>query len=185
MWRITRSRDKWHIATLLLRDVLQSQGVDISWLFDLSKDELAHLLYAYGRSKTMNYDLKRPCPNCPFRTDLAFYLREGHAQDIAVGLLEDGGTFTCHATVDYDAWEDAKDLDYERGGEGSVPYPYDGTEQHCAGALIMLKKGGKLWHQNLYRIMATLKLFDPDALDMSAPVYESLEAFLGAAKGSV
>ena len=72
----------------------------------------------------VNFNLKRPCANCPFRTDIRPFLRRDQAQQIADSLLDQQQTFACHKTVDYS--EDPA---------GRVP----DDAQHCAGALIMLE----------------------------------------------
>ena len=49
----------------------------------------------------VNFNLKRPCANCPFRTDIRPFLRRDQAQQIADSLLDQQQTFACHKTVDY------------------------------------------------------------------------------------
>ena len=54
----------------------------------------------------MKYDMKRPCPKCPFRRGGPMRLRRGRVVEIAA-LFDgehgtQGGTFPCHETLDYD-----------------------------------------------------------------------------------
>jgi hypothetical protein len=49
------------------------------------------------------FALKRPCGNCPFRTDRVPFLSRDRAQEIADSLL-DGASFHCHKTLDYEPW---------------------------------------------------------------------------------
>ncbi len=48
----------------------------------------------------MNFDLKRPCSNCPFRTEGAIELRPERLPAIVAGLLaDDHSWFKCHKTL--------------------------------------------------------------------------------------
>lgn len=107
------------------------------------------------------FDMKRPCPGCPFRTDIAPYLARRRAAEIARALLDDQ-SFHCHKTVDYRG-ED---------GEGQVT----GDSQHCAGATIVLEKMGQ--PNQMMRISERLRMYDRRRLDMKAPVVEDLEEFV-------
>lgn len=66
----------------------------------------------------MRFTLKRPCNNCPFRTDVFPYLHTMRAHDIATTQE----TFTCHKTLEHD----------DDGELVRVP-----DSIHCAGFLIM------------------------------------------------
>lgn len=130
-----------------------------------------------GRGTTVNvekfYNLRRPCEHCPFRTDIQPYNRRERAIEIVRGL--ERGTFSCHKTVDYNAQE------YDADGEvqhADVPGP---TEQMCAGAMIMQEKSGYLGQMG--RIAERLGLYDRTKLDMDAPVYENMQAFIDAHAG--
>lgn len=111
------------------------------------------------------YALRRPCDNCPFRTDIKPYLRRDRAVEIVQNLGR--GTFSCHKTIDYDALED--------NDPSEVPGP---TEKQCAGAMIMQEKAGHLGQMG--RIAERLKIYDHEKLDMDAPVFESPAAFIQA-----
>jgi hypothetical protein len=106
----------------------------------------------------VSFKLRRPCPRCPFRTDIEGYLRPERASEIGKDL-ERGSTFWCHETTVYD-----EDADEMTGGPES---------QFCAGALIMFERQ-RTANQSM-RIGGRLGLYDPDKLDMSAPVVESVE----------
>lgn len=99
-----------------------------------------------------------PCDNCPFRTDVDPYLTRERVQEIISGLAE-GGSFSCHKTVDYDA-----DDDGEGGGQNVA------TTQQCAGAEILLAHQGT--STQMGRIAERLGM--PVAtLDMDAPVFRN------------
>lgn len=110
------------------------------------------------------YLLHTPCRNCPFRADLTPYLRPERAAEIARGIA-DGATFTCHKTTV------AVETD-----EGDVDMVDGPRAQQCAGATITLLKSG-LVPQPL-RIAERLGMIDVDALDMDAPVHDSLDAWV-------
>jgi hypothetical protein len=103
----------------------------------------------------MNYDLKRPCIDCPFLRGKAF-LRSARARQIATDVLVRGQTFSCHKTLDY-------------SGEGE---PRDTKHtQHCAGALIMCENAGR--PNQMMRIAERLGMYDASKLDMQADVYRT------------
>jgi len=108
-----------------------------------------------------DYNLKRPCKNCPFRTDVPGYLTRARAQEIAESIAN-GAEFPCHETTVYD--EETDDM---REGPKS---------QNCAGSLIMQE------HQEapnqIMRIAERTGHYDAEKLDMSAPVAKSAFAFI-------
>ena len=102
-------------------------------------------------------DMKTPCKDCPFRRDVPFHLRPGRVEEIIASLMRHEN-FPCHKTLDYSQDDDLIDGDWT-------------TEktQHCAGAMILLMR---LNNPNLaMRLGAMLGAFDPDALNLDAPVY--------------
>lgn len=111
----------------------------------------------------MKFDLVRPCPTCPFRVDIRFDLHPERRAEIVQGLRSDE-SFTCHSTIDYGAWVDE-----------FVP---NEKNQHCAGALIAMKKDGSLFANRIPRMAAIFGWFDPDKLDMAQPVVDSLGEWL-------
>lgn len=108
------------------------------------------------------YKLKRPCVNCPFRTDVPGYLRRERAAEIARALA-DGAEFPCHETTIENPNEEGELM---RGPES----------QFCAGALICME------HQEApnqsVRIAERLQIYDREQLDMSAPVARSFFEFV-------
>lgn len=109
----------------------------------------------------MKYTLKQPCENCPFRPDsMKGWLGEERAEQIITSLTEQGQTFSCHKTNQFD------DDTGEACQEG----------QHCAGALILLEK---LEQPNqMMRIAERLGMYDRTKLDMEAPVFDEPEDFI-------
>lgn len=91
----------------------------------------------------MEFKLKRPCANCPYRKDCPpGWLTAARAAELAAEVILGDKTFACHKTVNYESWRESE----EEAGE-PLEYTYDGKEQFCAGALIMekkCKKGGNL-----------------------------------------
>ena len=111
----------------------------------------------------MDFDLKRPCHHCPFRSDRHGFLRR--ADEIADDLRA-GRTFTCHETT--------VSVDREDGSSDRV----DGAKaQMCAGAMSVLMKD-PVGPNQMMRIAQRLGVFDPDALDPDAPTFDSLRAFV-------
>jgi hypothetical protein len=120
----------------------------------------------------VKFNLTQPCASCPFRTDIAFCLARERRSEIAAFLLFGDATFACHNTVDYSRWEG------DRGEDEDADYIYSGDEQHCAGALITLKRMGALWGNVMFRLAAMGKMFDPEGLRLDAQVFDSMDAFV-------
>jgi hypothetical protein len=120
----------------------------------------------------MKFDLKRPCGECPFRSDIRPYLTLPRAREIALGVAGRGGrggrgfgpgfTFSCHKTVT------------TLGGKVA--------EQMCGGALAMLAKADLLWDNQMLRIAAGCRIFDPEGIDETAPVYDGPDEMIEAHK---
>jgi hypothetical protein len=117
----------------------------------------------------MRFDLIRPCPRCPFRSDIRPFLRPDRAEEIGDAITQGQQTFTCHETT-----VPCDDEDGEAFGEMQ-----DGPKaQHCAGALILLEK---LEQPNqMMRWMERLGQYDRTKLDMDAPVFDDIEQFIEA-----
>lgn len=111
----------------------------------------------------MKFDLKRPCANCPFRTDCRKgWLGKARATEIAKTLQQDS-TFACHKTTEATGQTD------------------DEKKQHCAGALLTLDKDPHLGgaYANLaVRLAARLLGFRREQLDQKAPVFNSFQDFI-------
>jgi hypothetical protein len=114
-----------------------------------------------GRSR-MNYDLKKPCAHCPFRTDCRpGWLGRSRAQEIATAITDQQATFACHETT-------------VEGEDGEQKETND--SQHCAGAMILLEKINR--PNQMMRICERLGLYDRTKLDMDAPVFDTPKEFV-------
>lgn len=105
----------------------------------------------------MDFDLKTPCKNCPFRTDIAPYITKERAEEIDLAISEQDATFSCHKHL-----------------------PRDGKkEQHCAGALLYLESQGEYGNPNqLMRISERIGQYDRRLLDFNAPVFNNRKDFV-------
>jgi len=113
----------------------------------------------------MNFNLKKPCDNCPFLRSARFTLTTDRCEEIVECVTEQDGTFACHKTVTYDDYsEDVED--YVRG-EG---------EEHCAGVLIMLENMEQ--PNQMMRVAERCGVYDREKLDMDADVYEDFDEFI-------
>lgn len=113
----------------------------------------------------MKFDLKRPCAQCPFRTDIEPYLRQSRVRELEHALVQKQQTFSCHKTVDY---SEGDQEDEQEDEQEHRPAP---DEQHCAGALILLEKLMK--PNQMMRWMERVGAYDRTKLDMRAPVFDS------------
>jgi len=95
----------------------------------------------------LKYTLTKPCDQCPFLIGSGFTARSLDAHS--------SGEFACHKTCTLDE-------------DGDGTYQPRKKSPHCAGALIYLEKREKP-HQ-MMRICARLGMYDPNKLDMLAPV---------------
>ena len=138
---------------------------DLLLLYPPRRPHPAALLRLRGAAASggaaVNFELRRPCSQCPFRRDVPGFLHPARAEEIADALLGDQ-TFACHKTVDYD----------EDDGEGQVT----SASQHCAGASIVLEKMDR--PNQMMRIAERLRFYDRRKLDMDAPVFDDLDEFI-------
>jgi hypothetical protein len=111
----------------------------------------------------MNFNLKTPCADCPFRSDAAFYLPADRRAEIADSLLTKDAPFQCHKTINYDAWAEAGHF---------VP---DDRNEMCAGAMIMLHRENKLTGNLAMRLAIMFGLLDPAKLSETAEVVRITE----------
>ena len=82
----------------------------------------------------MNFKLKLPCGNCPFRREGAITLNPGRVEGIIDDLLKhDYHTFHCHKTVHH-----------PKGGEWTDDgaYKASGNEAACMGAVAYMWQRG-------------------------------------------
>lgn len=107
----------------------------------------------------MNTNLKKPCKNCPFRTDVIPYLSNERAEEIGMALMNDN-TFSCHKYTN--------------------SLGHEGEEEHCAGAMIMLEHCDK--PNQWMRISERLGMYDRRKLDMDQPVFKKISSFIKAVR---
>jgi hypothetical protein len=100
----------------------------------------------------VKYDLRRPCPECPFLrgSPLNRTLDPERIREFAEG------EFSCHKTATL------------REVNGCQEYKPNADSSHCAGALIALEKAGRP-HQ-MMRIAERLGFYDHTKLDMDSDV---------------
>jgi hypothetical protein len=110
----------------------------------------------------MHFDMKSPCNNCPFRTDVVPYINR--SAEIAAAL--EHKTFECHKTVFADQLRDAQGRFIKK------------HHSHCAGALIIMEK--MQWWGDMQQIAFRLGLYDPKGMNLDAPVYDSFEEWVAA-----
>jgi hypothetical protein len=114
---------------------------------------------------TMKFTMTSPCPMCPFRTDIRPFLRKDRAREIADALTRQQQTFQCHNTVDYN--------NTDEDGHGNERTK---NAQHCAGAMIVLEKMEQ--PNQMMRICERLGAYDRRTLEMDAPVFDTMRAFV-------
>lgn len=116
----------------------------------------------------MNFDMTKPCENCPFRTDcLEEWLGETRATEIFESLSVRDESFPCHKTTTL--------VENEHSEDGCERINRD-QEQHCAGAMILLEKIDR--PNQMMRIMERLGGYDRKKLDMEQPVFENGDEFI-------
>lgn len=109
----------------------------------------------------MNFNLTRPCDNCPFRTDVRPYLKKARVKEIERCLVDAQGTFPCHKTT----------VDSEDGEDDLMAGP---KSEHCAGAMILLECLER--PNQMMRIAERLRMYDFTKLDMRSPVFKTFTA---------
>ena len=113
----------------------------------------------------MNFNLKKPCKNCPFRSDIRPFLTVERAEEIFDGLIYSQGTFACHKTTVSSDEDDCEMVTTQKS-------------EHCAGALILLEK--LEMPNQMMRIAERLGAYDHTQLEMDAPVFDDGESFIDA-----
>lgn len=104
----------------------------------------------------MNYDLKRPCSDCPFLREGGIRLTPNRVHRIAGMMLSTGGgTFICHKTMETK------------------------SEQHCAGALIFAEKNRTA--TQAMRWMERIGVYDHTKLESQDSVFDTLPEMLESA----
>jgi hypothetical protein len=120
----------------------------------------------------MKYTMSKPCPHCPFRTDIKGYLSADRVTEICESLFA-GASFPCHKTT-----VPVEDDDGFGDMEATV------NSQQCAGAEIFLAHQGM--STQMSRIAERLGMAVA-TLDMDQPVCrdhrEMLEVHTGEPEG--
>lgn len=118
----------------------------------------------------MKFDLKKPCKNCPFRSDASAIRFSGleRAEEIEESAYRNG--FPCHLSA-----VDTSEEDEENGG-----YVFGENTQHCAGYIIMQinESLGSPWpginnDEALYERLA-------EQMDFTSPVFNNSDEFFEA-----
>ncbi|MEL6493170.1 MAG: hypothetical protein AAFQ95_24730 [Cyanobacteria bacterium J06621_3] len=112
---------------------------------------------------TISERKQQPCNNCPFRSDIDFWLTPEKVEAI-VKALQGDGDFCCHKTTA------ASSSKLER-------------KRACVGAAIFLEhvREGGLRANRTFRMREMFcHDFSREALDMNAPVFKTVEAFTAA-----
>ena len=113
----------------------------------------------------LNFDLKKPCEHCPFRTDVEPYLTGERALEIVQSL--ERGSFPCHETT-------AATKAQPRNAAGRFTAR---EHQQCAGAMILQFNEGKIG--DVLQVAERLGFFRRAELRKS-PVFKSFRAFIEA-----
>ena len=103
----------------------------------------------------MDFKLKAPCGNCPFRTDKPNqqgWLGKERATEIYEALRNDK-TFTCHKTI-------------------------NNNEQFCAGALILLEHEQTAIQNNAIRMAERFRMYNHTEMIMDSPVFKTGTEFI-------
>lgn len=120
----------------------------------------------------MEFKLKNPCKECPFRKDLPEALKgwlgKLRAEQIIADHFFHGATFPCHKTTSAIGWDDEENKD---------GYVFTGDEIPCAGAAIMQIKNDNpsQWMQVSSRLNIKTEI---EKLDLNSPVFETPEDFI-------
>lgn len=100
--------------------------------------------------------LIKPCPKCPFRTDVRPYLTKRRIDQLQRDCVTSQQEFHCHNTVDYSGDDDG------RVTKNSL---------RCAGLTILLEKINR--PTQMMRIEERLGMYDRRTMDMESPVFNS------------
>lgn len=138
--------------------------------------EIAPSKEPQNKDDIKSFNLKRPCKDCPFRTDLPEHtkgwLGEQRASEIIHSVLRMGMSFPCHKTT-----SGARDTD----DEGNLtPYVYDRSTKQCAGAAILQIKTGNTsaYMQVAERLGWTKEIEAMKSLELDSPVFATGDDFI-------
>ena len=116
----------------------------------------------------MNFNLKKPCADCPFLKDGAIELFEGRLESIIETLMDDRNHFLCHKTVH----NEKTGGDWNEDEEGG--YLPSGNESQCVGSMIYLLKANRA-NISMRLGFITQKLSFDDLLRQSDKIIEPKE----------
>jgi hypothetical protein len=116
-------------------------------------------------STTKDFAMLGPCPQCPFRTDVKPFITTSRASSILRSVIR-GESFHCHKTIKH-----TEDGDHAPSRDDRL----------CAGAVIIARKEGALYRNQMARIAERLGA-DFDEIRESAPVYADAAAMIYAHK---
>ncbi len=116
------------------------------------------------------FGLKTPCGNCPLRADIPVYLRPDRVSEL-VDSMRTGWLLPCHKTT----------VDGEEDEDGFTDRIATEKSLFCAGQLIVMEKEN--FSHQMVRIGERIGSYDAKAMNMDAPVYDSLAAWAKAARG--
>ena len=105
--------------------------------------------------------LRKPCDNCPFRTDVDRFLHPKRYLSIARSMVDMGESFTCHKHNQFD----------DETGKAIT----NAESMSCAGGMIWLQHQKK--PNTLMQVMQRFGLFNPSKLRMDSPVYRTRREF--------
>jgi hypothetical protein len=105
------------------------------------------------RHRIMDYDLKKPCDNCPFRRGTSMRLTNTRVREVVGGMIKNGGEFPCHKTIEILEDDCGEDAGYRAK---------NGKSKHCAGALIFAEKNKA--STQMMRICERIGMYNSTAL---------------------
>lgn len=102
--------------------------------------------------------IKKPCKNCPFRSDIQAYLTKDRIDLMERELIKEQKSFSCHKTVNY-----------KKKFEGQIT----NKSKHCAGAAILLLKNGT--PNQMMQVASRLGWSSLDDYEMDSPVFNTFK----------
>jgi hypothetical protein len=104
---------------------------------------------------------QKPCKDCPFRSEVSFYLGEDRASQIVNDVILGDSAFHCHKTIIY-------------GDDDEIVR--SGNEKPCIGALLAIAKERGDSRANLWaRLGSLIGQIDIENLDHSVAVHSPQE----------
>ncbi len=119
----------------------------------------------------MQFSCTTPCGNCPFRTDSLPY-SSAEALEVMRSKIDDIG-FICHKSVKRFTKEEETFVLNQKDGLGISGTLMQDFHVACSGAMILLMKERGRVHD-----VAIRNYFDPQTLDMDAPVFNSFDEMI-------